>query len=618
MDAQTPSVLSGTYGPERAGDVSFMWTSGQAVVTLAGIDRQRPWRCVASVRGGRAPGVSQPTVVLAVDGVSGATATATNSYADIEVQAPSRPGSDGLVLTIASSSTFVPGPGDTRELGVQLDGVTCRPVGAAGLPPRKALVAAAIAAAFFALTFTVLGAPLWLAAGGAIAIGIAEAVALTAGPALYTPYVDRIPFLAGAAAIGAALIGGLMAWWLDRPTSPAARFVLAYSASVLYILLLGLLHPSKPVSDALFHAHRLEWVQGGRYFFTQPMPGGVAFPYAIALYVVSLPFTALTSDHVTLLRIVVCTAHVGAGALLYTAIVRRWQDPLAGAIAVVLWALIPRWYLVVGYANLTNAFGQSIATMTMVSAVVLALGSRDVLQAGVLFVLASVALLSHVSTFPLLTVALVLLAVCYWWLGDATLQSPARVIAAVTVAAALFAVLAYYGRFAEVYKSLDRVAGRSVAAVATAPAAPEAVKGAASPPPRGGPTPAVPVRAATAIAEGVRAIGWPIVLLAVLGAWRVVAGRWRDRLSLALLAWVATCAVFLLFAVVAPVEDQFYRYMIEFIGRVYLATWPAFVILAGLGVSWAWRARGVSRVAAALLVAWACGIGAQQWLGWFR
>ena len=130
----------------------------------------------------------------------------------------------------------------------------------------------------------------------------------------------------------------------------------------MYLLLLAVLHPSKALVDALFHAHRLEWVRAGNYFFTQPMPDGVAFPYAIALYVVASPWMALTRDHVALLRIVVCTAHVLTGLLLYAAVLHRWNDRLAGALAVVLWSLIPQWFVVVGNANLTAAFAQSIAT----------------------------------------------------------------------------------------------------------------------------------------------------------------------------------------------------------------------------------------------------------------
>ena len=63
--------------------------------------------------------------------------------------------------------------------------------------------------------------------------------------------------------------------------------------------------PQRQRSDALFHAHRLEYVLSGRYFFTQLMPGGIQFPYAIALYVFAAPWAGLARDHVALLRIVV-------------------------------------------------------------------------------------------------------------------------------------------------------------------------------------------------------------------------------------------------------------------------------------------------------------------------
>ena len=218
---------------------------------------------------------------------------------------------------------------------------------------------------------------------------------------------------------------GSIAWRAGRFPSPATRFVVVYSSVALYLLLLALLHPSKAVVDALFHAHRLEWVHSGRYLFTQPMPDGVAFPYAIALYVVSLPWMALTRDHVTLLRVVVCTAHILAGLLLYVAIVRRLRDPLAGALAVVLWSLVPTWFLVVGNANLTSAFGQSAATATLLSATIWPLGPRDYRQGVGLFAIAALAQLSHVGTFPQLLGAMLALAVAYRVVGGVELRAPA-------------------------------------------------------------------------------------------------------------------------------------------------------------------------------------------------
>ena len=108
----------------------------------------------------------------------------------------------------------------------------------------------------------------------------------------------------------------------------------------------------------------LQLVLSGGYYFTQVMPSGVTFPYAIGLYVVATPWTALTSDYVTLLRTVVCVVEAIAGALLYAAVVKAWGDRTAGALAVMLFHLVPLPYGLIGNANLTNAFGQSVASLS--------------------------------------------------------------------------------------------------------------------------------------------------------------------------------------------------------------------------------------------------------------
>src|SRR4029453_15971721 len=77
------------------------------------------------------------------------------------------------------------------------------------------------------------------------------------------------------------------------------------------------------IVDALFQGDRLEWVLSGRYYFTQTMPDGVRFPYAIALYVFSMPWTYFTRDYVTLLRIVVCAAGAPGGGCCTCGWVRR-------------------------------------------------------------------------------------------------------------------------------------------------------------------------------------------------------------------------------------------------------------------------------------------------------
>jgi hypothetical protein len=115
-----------------------------------------------------------------------------------------------------------------------------------------------------------------------------------------------------------------------------------------------------------------------------------------------------------------------------------------------------------------------------------------------------------------------------------------------------------------------------------------------------------------------RAVGWPIALLCLIGMWRGVVRPQRDRLTMALVAWFATCAVFVAFGVLSPVEPRFYRYTVEFIGRVVYATWPAVVVVAGAGGAWAWRAGPIGRLASAILVGSAVWIGALNWWSWIR
>jgi hypothetical protein len=392
-----------------------------------------------------------------------------------------------------------------------------------------------------------------------------------------------------------------------RPLEATARFVLLFSGAALYLKLLGLLHPSKLLVDAVFHAHRLQWVLSGRYFFTQPMPGGVSFPYAIGLYVFTAPWAALTRDHVTLLRVVVCATEVVAGALLYPAIVRAWGNRAAAAIAVVLFNVVPLPYGLVGNANLTNAFGQSVALATLMVATMVSTARHNAASVIGLFSLCVLAFLSHVSTFALLAVTLAALAFFYRWRGGPALSRTAWTIFGVTIVAALFAVVVYYGHFGEVYRTALRV--RSEAAVTQSLPLPAGRSAPAADP--------LGVRIGNALAFTFGAVGWPILVLAGVGSWRVWSGGLRDRAGFAVAAWGVAYVAFLAVAVMR-VDAPFQRYAAEFFGRVLLATYPAAVMLAACGIGWAWPQGIALRVVTVMLVGCAVILGLQHWTGWFQ
>jgi hypothetical protein len=542
---------------------------------------------------------------------------AANQYQTLEIVALPRPVQPGLKLGMNASRTFVPGPGDPRELGVQINSLSCQPVARASSPDR-AVVTAALTGGIFGALFAALGAGALAAVAGIAAIAVAQMSPLALGLAPYTVYQERALWAAVWIGLATLLVVKFLEWRAGRGLGAAARFVAAFSAGAAFLKLLALLHPDKSVIDALFHAHRLEYVLAGRYFFTQEMPGGVQFPYAIALYVFAAPWAAITRDHIALLRIVTSASEAVAGVLLCWAMLRTSGDGLAIAIAIVLFHAIPGSYEVMGNANLTNAFGQSAAIAAMSVGAVLATSNRAWPLAILLALLAAIGFLSHVSTFALLGGMLICLAVLYRWKGVDEVRRAALAVAVATCVAAFVAIGSYYARpeFIAAYKTTQNARAREIAAQPGTSSG----ESAEAPQLTGG---AVPVRSFGArVVEGfgqaLRSIGWPILLLAALGAWQVYTAADRGALKLWVTAWLIASGTLVLFGIVAPGGVGHQRQALEFIARAAYAGAPAFVVLGAIGFSRAWSSSRPLGLAAAALSFYAIADASRTWLGWIR
>ena len=602
MDRPIPGFVSGFYGEERVGRETFAWTRKEATMRLKGLDRRGAWDCQIRLRGGRQDVSTLPEIVVSVDGVVATRQDTSNDFSDVAVTLPAS-SSNGAVVTLTAGNTFVPGGGDKRELGVYVDHWSCKPSGFMPFPPSGSIKSAAIGAAAFAVALVLMGASLAI-----VAIGVAGVAALQT-----VPFIEALgTFGAFAAAPEYVAIGVALAMWLTllivtrligRPISTEGRVALFATSAVLYLKLVMLFHPSKPIVDIVFHAHRLQWVLDGTYYFTQPLPSGVTFPYAIGLYVFAAPWTLLTSDFESLLRVIVTTAEAAGGLCVYLLIARCWQDRKAAATATVLYALVPRTFEIVGNANMTNAFGQSVALAVLAAATLWALPWRRWPTWVGFTALLAFALLCHISTFTLLGAIIGVLALLYWFGADRSIRSYGLSIGTALVIAAVVAIALFYAHFGDSYRSAARV--RAAPAAATAPGS------AATPAP-------FPKKVADASRLSVEAVGWPIALLAIPGVVVWTRRGWRDRLGLAIAALAITFVVFTLAVVLSPVNQSFQRYAAEFISRVTLATYPAMVIWAALGAVWAWRAGTAARILTGALMIAAGVAGFQAWIAWLR
>jgi hypothetical protein len=605
-----PRFATGFHRPERGGARAFVWTTARATVSLSGLDRRTAWSCAVAFRGARRPSAPQPLVSIAIDGITRASGTASNDFYEATIAVPPQPEASGLTVTIASAPAFVPGGGDRRELGVQLGRLTCRPEGFVR-PPTRALSAAAVSGALIGAMLGMVALPALWAAAAIVAISAAAALALASGPAPYSSYPGTVGWTAFWVLLATSACVVLVRGWRRRPLSMALRAALAASAGSLLLEVIALLHPSKLIVDAIFHAHRLEWVLAGRYFFTQPMPDGVQFPYAIALYVTAAPFSILTHDYVALLKIVVSVARACAGLALYPMVARSWGNRPAAALAVALFHVVPLPFIVIGNANLTYAFGQSMATLALAAAAT-AVPQSSVSRTILLTAIAAVAFLSHVGVFPLLALMLLTLGVLYRLVGGLTMRPDARTVIVAAVLAAVCAVGLYYGRFGESYATLERVRTRGTSASTVAPESGQP-RSAEAP---GAAARGVGERVARAADLAGRSFGWATLVLAGAGAWHVWRFGSRDRVTLLLMATAAVYVVFVGLSVTAPVRPGFQRYAEEFISRVNYLAIAAVAVLAARGAVWAFQAGLFARVVAAGLMLVAAGGAVQLWLGW--
>jgi hypothetical protein len=590
FDIDPPRLVSGVFPAERdpATGLTFAWTGPELMLRLPGLDRSVNWILHVRVRGARKDASENPVLSFFADGVLLDTRQSLTTFDDISVTIPAEPGRRrGVAIAMQSSRTFVPGPADSRALGVMLDGFSLTPGGIA-LPPRRAFAGASLSAAALGAAVAFLGVTTGSAVGAAVLLSAGAASLLARGFAPYTDY----PLLALRAAVWIGILLTLSTAGVERMRGKSlrntARFVAAFSAGALFLKLLVLLHPNMPVGDAMFHAHKFQGVLAGNLYFTSIAPGNYLFPYAPGLYVFAAPFAGLVTRgaaDMALLRIIVVGVDTLAAVLLYTIVVSLWGNRISGAIAVALYHLVPLDFRIVTVGNLTNAFAQSLSVVafTAFGAGWVRLERRSAVA--LLATVLSAAFLSHTSTFAILLVTCVLVAVLFAWKGGPALRSPAVAVLVAAGAALAISIGVYYGHFGETYQTeLARIGTE------TATAAPDAGG-------RG-----IITRLGSVPRYLNEYLGLPALVLASTGAWRLWRQGARDRLSLSAAAWGISCALFLALGILTPVDM-----------RYYLASIPAVAVAAAAGASALWAESGTGRALAAILLVWAVTIGVATW-----
>jgi hypothetical protein len=228
---------------------AFSWTSGHAELFVPAIDRSAAYRIAFRVAAGRGPATAPPpALAISIDGIVRQQAQTSNDAKTIVVETPVGP-QRTLWVALDFSNTFVPGPQDTRPLGVVIDQVTIEPLSGQfhAIPAVSWRVALATAGYVVAALFCgIMALP-------ALLIGVAVAAAhvwlLALDGAFMGTLVDRLLMISGGVtAVG--VVVGIARWrWPARLAAPE------WAAATGVILLGGAMklaffsHPRATIGD---------------------------------------------------------------------------------------------------------------------------------------------------------------------------------------------------------------------------------------------------------------------------------------------------------------------------------------------------------------------------------
>ncbi len=285
-------------------------------------------------------------------------------------------------------------------------------------------------------------------------------------------------------------------------------------------------------------------------------------------------------ERVPVLQALTALFDIGVGLALAFLSVRFWGSFRAGILAAVLYQMVPINFLAFSAGNLTNLFGVSTTVFFLTS--LLALGTRPSRwKAAVAFLFSLWALTSHFSTF--------ILALLLWpgWLGallwfgsrgeapewKQTGSAKSKLLLA-TVLASVTAALAYYAGYLGLIGGLWH--GTGIAASAAEPLSNLALR----------------------LSFFKEQLGGVFVLLALLGASRVIGKAKSNPLDATLAIWLGATAFFFVLDLTTPIGV---RYALQAL--------PLLALLAGRFLSGIMQKGKVGQIAALAALTYLCVIG---------
>ncbi len=357
--------------------VNYRWTRAQAGMRFPGLGRQ-PFEVRLRLYSPRSAGPEVSPASLWLGEIPLFSTTVSPHWQVYRLLLPPEALPAGDLFLELRTPTSRP-PGEGRELGLAVDWIEVRSLGAGWTEPAWGQVGILLGSVFLAHLLLRRcgmghrwGTLLLLLGSGFLGYLLGwHRLGLT----LFT--LPLVLLLAAGLFLTALFLPRLEGRPGRSPLLPVRQARLLWAILLLGFLLRlgGMLYPQFRSSDLLFHVHRAEWTWAGNLLFTANLPDvNLPAPYPPGLYIAMAPLALLPADPSLVMEVTGAALDAFCGLLLYF-LARR----ISGRNDVALFSLLlaeaaPVTFLLFSWGNYTNMFSRT----ALLGALVLLIVQRPV------------------------------------------------------------------------------------------------------------------------------------------------------------------------------------------------------------------------------------------------
>ena len=366
--------LGSFHEPERAAfpetEATYRWTRAQAGVRLPGLGRQ-PLEVRLRLHSPPAgPEASPAGLWIGKTHLFSTTVSPAWQVYRLLLPPEALPAGD-LYLELRTPAVRPPGEG--RELGLAVDWLEVRSLGAGRTEPAWNQLGALLGSVF--LTYLLLRR--WgLNRRWSTLLSLLGSLLL-----VYLLAWHRLGLTLFTTPLVLLLAAGLFLTVLFLPRFESAHLPLPQARRLWVVLLLGfllrlggMLYPQFRSSDLLFHVHRAEWTWAGNLLFTADLPDvNLPAPYPPGFYIALAPAALLPAAPSLVMEVAGAALDALCGLLLYLLALRLSGRSSVAFFALLLAEAAPVTFFLFSWGNYTNMFTR----LTLLGALVLlAVGRR--------------------------------------------------------------------------------------------------------------------------------------------------------------------------------------------------------------------------------------------------